>query len=343
MNTHLNLRRETRVATTEAPKTTATATATNAAALAVATATPLAQTQRDDRHPHHSQGGKRQGRKGGQGNARIPVAVIICFVVLGMIVLAAIFAPLIAPHDPTLQSLRDKNKPPVWLGGTTKHLLGTDNLGYDIFSRLLFGSRVSLGIGFFAALIGTIIGTTLGLIAGFFRGAADWVIMLLVDAQLATPFIVIAIAAIAAFGKGIPIIVILAGLSGWMLFARAVRASVLSMREREFVVAARAVGAGNGRILWRHILPNLGSIILVIATIDLRRVILFEATLSFLGLGVQAPQASWGSMIDRGREYLNTAWWISVFPGIALVLTVLTVSLIGDWLRDVFDPTLRNG
>lgn len=319
------------MATTEAPK----ATTTTAAILTttMATATPLALAHAADHQPH---GRKRRGR-------RVPVAVILCFVVLGAIILAAIFAPLIAPHDPTLQSLREKNRPPAWLGGTTNYLLGTDNLGYDIFSRLLFGARVSLGIGFFAAIIGTIIGTALGLVAGFFRGWPDWLIMLFVDAQLATPFIVIAIAAIAAFGKSITILVVLAGLSGWMLFARAVRSSMLSLRERDFVTAARAAGATDGRILWRHMLPNLGSIVLVIATIDLRRVILFEATLSFLGLGVQPPQASWGSMIDRGREYLNTAWWISVFPGVALVLTVLTVSLIGDWLRDVLDPTLRNG
>jgi len=169
------------------------------------------------------------------------------------------------------------------------------------------------------------------------------VIMLLVDAQLATPFLVIAIAAIAAFGKGLPILTVLAGISGWMLFARACRSTVLSIREREFVAAARALGATDGRILFRHILPNIWSVILVIVTIDLRRIILFEATLSFLGLGVQPPQPSWGSMIDKGREYLDTAWWISVFPGAALMLTVLAVSLVGDWLRDELDPTLRKG
>lgn len=318
------------MATTEAPK--ATTVATPGIAATGATATPLA-AHGTDAHP--------QGKR--RGGGRLPVSVIVCFVVLGLILLAAVFAPLIAPHDPTLQSLRDKNLPPGFLGGKATYPLGTDNLGYDIFSRILFGARVSLGIGVFAALLGTVIGTAAGLAAGFFRGPLDWIIMLFVDAQLATPFIVIAIAAIAAFGKGIPILVALAGISGWMLFARAVRSSVLSLREQEFVVAARAMGANDGRIVLRHILPNLGSIILVIATIDLRRVILFEATLSFLGLGVQPPQPSWGSMIDRGREYLNFAPWISVFPGIALMLTVLTVSLIGDWLRDVLDPRLRNG
>lgn len=275
---------------------------------------------------------------------RVPPLVAVCLVLLGLLALTAIFAPLIAPHDPLKQSLLTRNRPPAWVaGGSTDHLFGTDNLGYDILSRIIFGARVSLGIGVLATIIGTLLGTTLGLIAGFFRGPVEWLIMLAVDAQLATPFLVIAIAVIAAFGKGLPILIALAGVSGWMLFARACRSSVLSIREREFVSAARALGATDGRILIRHILPNLWSIILVIVTIDLRRIILFEATLSFLGLGVQPPQPSWGSMIDKGREYLGTAWWISLFPGLALMLTILAVSLVGDWLRDALDPTLRNG
>ena len=274
-----------------------------------------------------------------QRSWRVPPLVAICLALLALLALAAIFAPLIAPHDPVKQSLGTRNRPPAWIaGGTTDHLFGTDNLGYDILSRVIFGARISLGIGVLATIIGTALGTTLGLIAGFFRGPVEWLIMLAVDAQLATPFLVIAIASIAAFGKGLPILVALAGVSGWMLFARACRSSVLSLREREFVIAARAMGATDGRILVRHILPNLWSIILVIVTIDLRRIILFEASLSFLGLGVQPPQPSWGSMIDKGREYLGTAWWISLFPGLALMLTILAVSLVGDWLRDALDP-----
>lgn len=284
------------------------------------------------------------GSRRGKRTRRVPLAIVVCFVVLALLILAAIFAPLIAPHDPTKQSLIARNKPPAWLaGGNTMYLLGTDDLGRDVLSRVLYGAQISLGIGFVATLIGTVIGTVLGIVAGFFKGTVDWVIMLAVDAQLAMPFIVIAIAAIAAFGKGIPILIVLAGISGWMLFARACRSTVLSLREREFIVAARALGATDARILRQHILPNLSSIILVIVTIDLRRIILFESTLSFLGLGVQPPQASWGAMLSKGRELLNTAWWISIFPGLALMLTILAVSLIGDWLRDVLDPTLRNG
>ncbi len=275
---------------------------------------------------------------------RVPPTVLLCFVVVAALILVAIFAPIIAPHDPQKQALIARNRPPAWIhGGSPTYLLGTDNLGYDILSRLLSGARVSLGIGALATIIGATLGTLLGLIGGFFRGTVDWIIMLAVDAQLAMPFIIVAIVAIAAFGKGIPILIVLAGISGWMLYARACRATVLALREREFVTAAQALGASNGRILGKHILPNLGSIILVIVTIDLRRVILFEATLSFLGLGVQPPQSSWGSMIDIGREYLNTAWWVSVFPGVALMLTILAVSLIGDWLRDVLDPRSRLG
>ena len=275
---------------------------------------------------------------------RVPPLVAACMALLLLIALAALLAPLVAPHDPIKQSLTTRNRPPAWIaGGSTTNLLGTDNLGYDIFSRILYGARISLGIGLVGAAIGTLLGTALGLLAGFFRGPLDWLIMLAVDAQLATPFIVIAIAAIAAFGKGLPILVALAGVSGWMLFARACRSSVLSLREREYVTAARALGATDLRVALRHVLPNLWSIILVIITIDLRRIILFEATLSFLGLGVQPPQPSWGSMIDKGREYLGTAWWISLFPGLALVLTILSVSIIGDWLRDALDPTLKNG
>jgi len=288
-------------------------------------------------------GRTRRGRRA-HGRWRVPPSVLACMVIVAALVLVAIFAPLIVPHEPTKQALLARNRPPAWIaGGSTTYLLGTDNLGYDIFSRVLSGARISLGIGFVATLIGAVLGTLLGLLAGFFRGSVDWCIMLAVDAQLAMPFIVIAVAAIAAFGKGIPILIVLAGVSGWMLYARACRSAVLALREREFVDAARALGASDGRILRRHILPNLMSILLVIVTIDLRRVILFESTLSFLGLGVQPPQSSWGSMIDTGREYLNTAWWVSVFPGLALMLTIFAVSLIGDWLRDVLDPTLRLG
>lgn len=280
-------------------------------------------------------------RRRGRRERRLPTAVLAAFAVLAILGTIAVAAPRLAPHDPLTQSLNGRAGPPAWMeGGATGHWLGTDELGRDVLSRIIYGARVSLGIGLTAILIGTVIGTTLGVVAGFFRGWAEWLIMLAVDSQLAIPFLVIALIAIAAIGKGIATLAILAGISGWIPFARACRSTVLSLREREFVTAARALGASNPVIVRRHVLPNLASIILVIATVELRGMILFEAGLSFLGLGVPPPQPSWGAMLDSGRPYLLTAWWISVFPGVALMLTVLTASLIGDWLRDRFDPTI---
>jgi peptide/nickel transport system permease protein len=273
---------------------------------------------------------------------RVPIIIFICFGILAVLVLAALFAPALAPHDPLQQNLTARNVPPAWMeGGRAEYPLGTDQLGYDLLSRALHGARPALGIGLAAAVIGLLLGAGLGLISGYFGGLADTGIMLLADAQLSTPFLIIAITAIAAFGRGLLILIVLAGISGWMGFARTVRSQVLTLRQREFVIASLALGATHRRILLRHLLPNLASIVIVLVTIQLRALILFEASLSFLGLGVQPPQPSWGQMISNGREYLLTAWWISVVPGVALMLTVLSVSLIGDWLRDVLDPTLR--
>jgi peptide/nickel transport system permease protein len=274
----------------------------------------------------------------------MPLSIKLCVLLLTGLVLAALTAPLLAPHDPLQQNLAARTLPPVWMeGGRWEYPLGTDQLGYDLLSRTLYGARPALGIAALAAVIGLALGAGLGLLAGYFRGLPDTLIMLLADAQLSTPFLIIAIAAVAAFGRSIPILIILAGISGWMVFARTVRSQVLSLREREFVTAAGASGATHSRILARHLAPNLASIVIVMVTIQLRGLILFEASLSFLGLGVPPPQPSWGQMIAGGREYLLTAWWISVVPGVALMLTVLCVSLIGDWIRDVLDPTLRSG
>lgn len=273
---------------------------------------------------------------------KMPWLIRLCFVWVIGLVIVAVFAPAIAPHDPLKQNLRTRNIPPVWeTGGSWDHPFGTDQIGYDILSRTIYGARPSLEIGAIAAVIGLVIGTSLGLLAGYFRGPADSLIMLLADAQLSTPFLVIAIAAVAAFGQSMLILIVLAGVSGWMGFARTIRAQVLSLRNREFVVASQAIGANSWRILWRHMLPNIVSTIIVLITIQLRGLILFEASMSFLGLGVPPPNPSWGSMISNGRDYLLSSWWISVIPGIALMFTVLTASFIGDWLRDVLDPTLR--
>lgn len=259
------------------------------------------------------------------------------------ITVAAILAGPLSPQSPTKQNLRARNVPPFWSSeGGWDHPFGTDQVGYDVLSRLLFGARPALEIGATAAVISLMIGTALGLTAGYFRGPLDTAIMMLADAQLSLPFIVIALAAVAAFGQSMLLLVILAGISSWMGFARTVRSQVLTLRSTEFVTASQAAGGSSLHILFRHLLPNLSSLIIVLVTIQIRGMILFEASMSFLGLGVPPPQPSWGSMISSGRDYLLNSWWISVVPGIALMLTVLSASRIGDWLRDTLDPNLRN-
>jgi peptide/nickel transport system permease protein len=273
---------------------------------------------------------------------RLPwvVAAGIGFVlVLGAVALAA---PWLAPHDPVRQSLRARLEAPTLAGRDGRaHLLGTDHLGRDVLSRMIHGSRVSLAIGFAAVALGSIVGAALGLVAGFRRGWFDSVIMTVADAQLAFPFILLAIGIIAVLGPSFPTLIVVVGLSGWVAYARILRSQVLVLRSREFVDAIYGLGGSVTRIVLRHVLPNVLSSLVVIATLELARAIVLEATLSFLGLGIQPPTPSWGGMIHEGREYLDSAWWISTFPGLLLMLTSIVVSRTGDWLRDVLDPTLR--
>jgi peptide/nickel transport system permease protein len=265
-----------------------------------------------------------------------------CVVVMVTFVLLGIFAPFIAPHDPVSQTLTARLTAPVWASeGTSEYLLGTDQLGRDVLSRVIHGSRISLTIGIFGMTVGFILGSTLGVIAGFARGFLDDVIMFLVDVQLALPFIVVALAVIAIFGANLTVLLLLVGLAGWEGFARIARGMVLSTSENAYVEAARALGASRIRIVLRHIVPNISAPLIVFATLNLTSIILLESTLSFLGLGVQPPMASWGSMIGTGRDFLGTAWWIAVVPGAAIVLVTMSISLFGDWLRDALDPTLR--
>jgi peptide/nickel transport system permease protein len=273
---------------------------------------------------------------------RVPwiIAAGIGFVLLLGAVASA--APWLAPHDPVRQSLRARLEPPTLAGRDGRaHLLGTDHLGRDVLSRMIYGSRVSLAIGFAAVAVGSIVGATLGLAAGFRSGWLDTVIMTLADAQLAFPFILLAIGIIAVLGPSFPTLIIVVGLSGWVAYARILRSQVLVLRSREFVDAIYGLGGSVTRIVLRHVLPNVLSSLVVIATLELARAIVLEATLSFLGLGIQPPTPSWGGMIHEGREYLDSAWWISTFPGLLLMLTSIVVSRTGDWLRDVLDPTLR--
>ena len=259
-----------------------------------------------------------------------------------VLVVAAVAAPVIAPYDPIRQSLRGRLSAPTLAGADGKaHLLGTDHLGRDVLSRAIYGARVSLLVGLAAVVVGGIVGASLGLLAGFRGGWTDSIIMTLADAQLAFPFILLAIGIIAVLGPSFPTLIVVIGLSGWVTYARVLRSQVLVLRSREFVDAIHALGGSVSRVIARHILPNVLSSLVVIATLELARAIVLEATLSFLGLGVQPPTPSWGGMVHEGREYLDSAWWISTAPGIVLMLTSIIVSRTGDWLRDLLDPTLR--
>lgn len=276
----------------------------------------------------------------------VPFYVYVFGLLLALIVGGAVLAPLVAPHDPLDQSLRARLDPPVWTEeGSRDHLLGTDGLGRDVLSRIIYGTRTSLLIGVAALVIGGVVGTSLGLIAGYVGRSTDEAIMTVVDIQLAFPFVLLAIALVAVLGTSLVVLVVVVGLSGWVTYARIARARVLTLKEIGFVEAVRSVGAGDARILVRHILPNTLSPLVVLATLELARLIILEATLSFLGLGVQPPTPSWGGMIGDGRDYLgsDTGWWISIFPGAALFVTALGISRIGDWVRDALDPTMRHG
>jgi len=271
--------------------------------------------------------------------ARLAMAGFAFVLLLGAVAMAA---PWLAPHDPTRQSLRDRLAPPTLEAPDGRaRLLGTDHLGRDVLSRVIYGARVSLVVGLSAVVVGGAFGATLGIAAGFRGGFADSVIMTLADAQLAFPFILLAIGIIAVLGPSFPTLIVVIGLSGWVSYARILRSQVLVLRSREFVDAIHALGGSVARVIARHILPNVLSSLVVIATLELARAIVLEATLSFLGLGIQPPTPSWGGMIHEGREYLDTAWWISTFPGVVLMLASLVVSRTGDWLRDLLDPTLR--
>ncbi len=273
---------------------------------------------------------------------RVPRLILASAAFVGALAVVGAAAPYLAPHNPERGSLRARLTAPTRQAADGKaHVLGTDHLGRDILSRTIYGTRVSLTVGFAAVAVGGLVGGVLGLLAGFRGGWLDEVIMTVADAQLAFPFILLAIGIIAVLGPSFPNLIIVVGLSGWVTYARVLRSQVLSLRRREFVDAILGLGGSLPRIIFRHILPNVASTLMVIATLELARAIVLEATLSFLGLGIQPPTPSWGGMIHEGREYLDTAWWISVFPGLVLMLTSLVVSRTGDWLRDVLDPTLR--
>lgn len=251
----------------------------------------------------------------------------------------AVFAPLIAPLAASQIDLRARMAPPFFVeGGSLKHLLGADNLGRDILSRLIYGSRISLAVGTAAALLGAVIGSLMGILAGYFGGKVDAVISWFVDVQLAFPFTLLAIFLLGTLGGGFYAVVIVLALATWVNYARVVRAQVLTVKVQDYVLAARAVGVGMPRTLWRYIFANSTAPIIVVASFSTAQAILTQAALSFLGVGIDPTIPSWGAMLNDGRDYLQKAWWIAMFPGLAIAITVLGVNLFGDWLRDRLDP-----
>ncbi|WP_034295628.1 ABC transporter permease [Herbaspirillum sp. RV1423] len=262
---------------------------------------------------------------------------------LAVIVLAAIFAPLLAPHDPFNQDVSQRLIPPVWnSAGSWEHVLGTDKLGRDYLSRLIFGARVSLIIGCAAALISGLIGTTLGVLAGYFGGRVDAFISYLITTRLSMPVVLVALAMASLVGGSLKVVIILLGLLLWDRFAVVTRSATQQLRDAEFIAAAKAVGASTPYILVREILPNIMSALIVVITLEMAHAILLEATLSFLGLGVQPPTPSWGLMVSEGKSYMFFKPWVIVIPGVALASLVLAINLVGDGLRDVNAPDGRN-
>jgi peptide/nickel transport system permease protein len=262
---------------------------------------------------------------------------------LVLVIGAAVTAPWVTAHDPTVSEPAKRLRPPVWQqGGVGANALGTDQLGRDVYTRLVYGSRISLVVGLSTVCISAVLGSTLGLLAGYFGGRLGMGLMRLADVQLAFPFLLLAVAVVAAVGAGLLNVVLILGIAGWAGFARVVRGQVLSVKEREYVEAVRAIGASQWTIVTRHIVPNVVTPVIVLATATVANNIVVEASLTFLGLGVQATLPSWGSMLADARDYLAVAWWMGIFPGVALMLTVLTINLLGDWLRDYLDPTLRS-
>ena len=280
--------------------------------------------------------------KGGQVVASLRRVPLIPLAIIVIIVFTSIFAPLLTSHSTTKPSLADRLTPPVWQeGGTWEHPLGTDALGRDLGTRLMYGGRVSLMVAMLTLLIGGGIGTAIGLISGYFGGRIDAVLMRSADSTLAFPIILFAILLVVAIGANMGNVILAIALVLWARYARVIRGEVLSLKERDFIARARVAGCSHLRIVVFHLFPNTVNTLLVLLTLQVGWVIIVEASLSFLGAGIPPPTPAWGSMVSSGREYVDTAWWVSALPGIAIMLTVVAFNLFGDWLRDTLDPKLR--
>jgi peptide/nickel transport system permease protein len=270
---------------------------------------------------------------------RLPIFQLI---VIGVFVIMALFGQWLAPNDPYETSLRARLLPPAWMeGGDARYFLGTDRLGRDVLSRIVAGALPSFKVALAALVFGSILGSFVGMIAGYLGGRVDAIIMRFADGTMAFPLILAALLLAAVIGPGGPTVVIAACIVLWARFARLIRSEVLSVKERDYVKLARIAGASNWRIMIAHILPNVLNSVVVLLTLQLGFVIILEATLSFLGAGIPPPTPTWGQMVANGRDYLETAWWLSVFPGLAIAVVVLSFNLLGDWLRDHTDPRLR--
>lgn len=275
---------------------------------------------------------------------RRDLPALVGLAVIAAALLVAAFAPALAPADPVKNRLLDRLTPPMWApGGSTTHPLGTDTLGRDVLSRLLHGARISLVVGLAAVLVAGVVGVALGLVAGYRGGWADDLLMRLGDIQLAFPVLLLGVAVIAVLGASLVNMILVLGASGWVTYARIARGETLSLKERDFVAAARALGAPAGHVVTRHLLPNVLPPLMVVTTFSVARTIIAEASLSFLGLGLPPPTPSWGAMLDEGRNYITTGWWLALFPGLAILVLVLAINLCGDWLRDTLDPRIEKG
>jgi len=275
---------------------------------------------------------------------RREAVALASLIVLALVTLVAVLAPQLSPVDPIRNDLLERLTPPMWIaGGSAAHPLGTDTLGRDVLSRLLYGARLSLVVGFATVLISGLIGVAIGVLGGYYGGWLDDVLMRAGDIQLAFPVLLLGVALLSVLGPGLGNLILVLVVSGWITYARIVRGETLSLKHRDFVEAARALGALDRRLIWRHVLPNVWAPIAVVATFSVARTIIAEASLSFLGLGVAAPTPSWGAMLDEGRNYITTGWWLALFPGTAILIVVLVINLLGDWLRDALDPRVERG
>lgn len=279
------------------------------------------------------------GRKVFMVIRRLP---IIPMLIVAIVVFCALFAPYVSPHDPQRIRPKDRLMPPSWAeGGNPTYLLGTDSTGRDLLSRIIYGARISLIVAVLGIAISASFGTFIGLVSGYFGGIIDMIIMRIVDIMMSLPVLFLALAFAAVIPAGMYIVILIIAIFWWVGYARIVRGEVLSLKEREFVALAKVAQASSARIIFKHILPNLVNTLTVMMTLEVGGVIMFEAAFSFIGFGVQPPTPSWGNMLSEGQNYLTTAWWIAVFPGLSLMATIFSCNFIGDWLRDALDPKLR--